>query len=66
MGTMGDIFWPIAHVLVRIEDQIHWTRHVMLPLSFTHEVHFAVVLVHVVTDVSFFFITGYDICCNIV
>lgn len=46
--TALNVLWPVAYVLVRIEDQINRTRHVMLALALAHVVHRAIVLVRVI------------------
>ena len=46
-GTLGHVFWPVAHVVILVEDQARRTRLVMLGAALTHIVHAAVLLVPV-------------------
>lgn len=64
MGASFDVFWPITDVFIVVEDQVLWTGHVVLPLSFTHVVHGAVCLVRVVGDVAVFFFAYYFVSCK--
>lgn len=57
MSATFYILWPITNVLVRVENEIWRTRHVMLPFSFTHVVHGAIRFVFVVGNMSIFFFT---------
>ena len=44
-GTLGHVFWPVAHVVILVEDQARRTRLVMLGAALTHIVHAAVLFV---------------------
>lgn len=57
------VFWPITDVLVGVEHQICRTRHMMFSLSFAHVVHFAVVLVRMVTNMTVLFVARNYISC---
>lgn len=49
---------PVAHVLVRIEDQIGGTGHVVLAFTLAHVVHLAVRFVGMVADVAVLLVAG--------
>lgn len=64
VGAAFDVLWPVANVLVRVEDKVGRTRHVVFPLSFTHVVHGAVSLIRMVGNVAVFFFTSHFVSCN--
>lgn len=66
VGAALDVFGPVAHILVGVEDQVLRTGHVMFPLAFAHVVHRAVRLVGMVRNVSVFFFADDLVRCKVV
>jgi hypothetical protein len=51
------IFRPITHVAIVVKHEISGTRHVMSTFTLAHVVHTTVLLVAMIRNVTFFFIT---------
>lgn len=56
------IFRPVTNIFGGIEDEICWTWHMMLPLSFAHVIMSTVSFVWMIAYVTFFLITCNFIC----
>lgn len=59
------VLWPIADVLIVVEDQVLRAGHVVLPLAFAHVVHGAVSFVRVVGYVAVFLFAYHFVGCEI-
>ncbi|CAB0011790.1 unnamed protein product, partial [Nesidiocoris tenuis] len=54
-----NVFRPVAHVFVGVEDEVGRAGHVVFPFAFAHVVHGAVRLIRVVRDVAVLFLAGH-------
>jgi len=56
------IFQPVTNILIRIKDKVGRAGHVVLPLSFAHEILGTISLVRVVGNVTVLLLTRHLIC----
>jgi hypothetical protein len=59
-----DVLLPVTDVLIRVENEVSGTGHVVLPLSLTHVVLAAVGLVRVVRNVTLLLSTRHLVGCK--